>query len=380
MTTLLCFSHLRWNFVYQRPQHLMSRFAKVYRTFYFEEPVFIGEATDDYIDVQEDKNSAVTILTPMLTNNHADPPSQRLRVLLDRTITNYNITDFIAWYYTPLALEFTDHLVPSLTVYDCMDELSAFKNASPEIPYFEEELFKRSDIVFTGGYSLYEAKKGSHKNIYPFPSSVDKRHFMRAREVQHDPIDQAEIPHPRIGFFGVLDERLDIALLKATALLLPDWHFIMIGPTVKIDPQDLPVANNIHYLGGKTYDQLPSYLAGWDIAFIPFAQNESTRYISPTKTPEFLAGGRPVIATPIVDIVQPYGEAGLVAIAATPEEVAAAVTSISNNKDEKARLTRVDDFLKDNSWENTFYQMYKLMHELVGTKKNIHTETQKSYV
>lgn len=358
----------------------MSRFAKVYRTFYFEEPVFIGEATDDYIDVQEDKNSAVTILTPMLTNNHADPPSQRLRVLLDRTITNYNITDFIAWYYTPLALEFTDHLVPSLTVYDCMDELSAFKNASPEIPYFEEELFKRSDIVFTGGYSLYEAKKGSHKNIYPFPSSVDKRHFMRAREVQHDPIDQAEIPHPRIGFFGVLDERLDIALLKATALLLPDWHFIMIGPTVKIDPQDLPVANNIHYLGGKTYDQLPSYLAGWDIAFIPFAQNESTRYISPTKTPEFLAGGRPVIATPIVDIVQPYGEAGLVAIAATPEEVAAAVTSISNNKDEKARLTRVDDFLKDNSWENTFYQMYKLMHELVGTKKNIHTETQKSYV
>ncbi len=205
-----------------------------------------------------------------------------------------------------MAIAFTRHLQPQAVVYDCMDELSAFQGASPTLKNYEAELFSRADLVFTGGQSLYESKVNQHPNVYAFPSSVDVPHFGQARNLQ-EPADQAHIPHPRLGFFGVIDERMDIELLAGIAEARPDWHLVIIGPVVKIDPATLPQHENIHYLGGRDYKQLPAYLAGWDLAMLPFARNESTRFISPTKTPEYLAAGRPVVSTSIRDVVRPYG-------------------------------------------------------------------------
>ena len=227
----------------------------------------------------------------------------------------------IAWYYTPMMLPFSRHIDADVTVFDAMDELSKFKFAPVKLLELEQELIDRADVVFTGGSSLYEAKKDRHANVHCFPSSVDRAHFCKARAHQFDPADQEDLPKPRLGFYGVIDERFDIELLAKVAEMRPDWSFVMVGPVVKIATEDLPKRPNIHYLGGKTYAQLPAYLSGWDVALMPFAMNESTQFISPTKTPEYLAGGKPVVSTPIRDVVRHYGQLEGVKIASTAGRV-----------------------------------------------------------
>jgi glycosyltransferase involved in cell wall biosynthesis len=263
----------------------------------------------------------------------------------------------ILWYYTPMALSFSRHLAGDACVYDNMDELSGFKGASPRLLQLERELLRKADVVFTGGHSLYEAKRHRHRNIHPFPSSVDVRHFGTARgEERTDPPDQARIGRPRLGFFGVIDERMDVGLVGQLADLRPDWHFVMIGPVVKIDPATLPQRPNIYWLGGKPYAVLPDYLAGWDVGLMPFALNESTQFISPTKTPEFLAAGVPVVSTGIRDVVRPYGERGLVAIAADADRFAReAEEYLTTPKDHL--FAKIDRHLAKLSWDKTWSAM-----------------------
>jgi glycosyltransferase involved in cell wall biosynthesis len=361
----LCFSHLRWDFVWQRPQHLLSRAARTYRVVFFEEPIF--DADEPRLDLSE-RDVGLTVAVPHLP---AMPDEKRvfaaLRELVDAFVEE-NGDPAIVWYYSPIAMAFSGHLSARATVYDCMDELSAFKNAPPLLPAMEKKLFAKADLVFTGGMSLYEAKQGKHKSVHAFPSSIDAAHFASGRRDDRvDPADQAEIPHPRLGFFGVIDERMDLALVAETARLRPDWHFVMLGPVVKIDPADLPRLPNIHWLGGKSYGQLPAYIGGWDIGFMPFAMNEATRFISPTKTPEFLAAGIPVISTPITDVVRPYGENGLVEIAATAGDVVASAEELMQRPRE-AWLQRVDRHLGKTSWDRTWAGMHHLIRSAMAEK------------
>jgi glycosyltransferase involved in cell wall biosynthesis len=360
-TDLVCFSHLRWNFVYQRPQHLLSRFANFTRVFFVEEPIY--HDAPDKLQVDESVKN-VFIAVPYLQHGTSpEAATLKQKEMVDNLISLMEIKNYFSWYYTPMALPFTSHLEPKVIVYDCMDELSAFKFAPSALKDNEKELMAKADVVFTGGYSIYEAKKDRHHNIYPFPSSIDKEHFSSARTHTADPADQANIPRPRFGFFGVLDERFDIDLISKVAQAKPEWQFILIGPVVKIDPADLPRFDNIHYLGGKSYNELPQYLAGWDVAMIPFAMNESTRYISPTKTPEYLAAGKPVISTPIRDVISPYGENKLVSIAATAEEFIKHGEAILKKKNTKTWLNEVDAFLAGNSWDRTWSMMVKQIEQ-----------------
>jgi UDP-galactopyranose mutase len=290
--------------------------------------------------------------------------------MLAAFMAQQRIERFVLWYYTPWALRFTSQLKPLATVYDCMDELSLFKGANPQLKQFELELFRRADVVFTGGASLYEAKRSQHPNVHLFPSSIDTAHFGKARRPQDDSAgspasDQAAIPHPRLGFFGVIDERMDLELLRAVAAQRPDWQLVLIGPVVKIDLRALPQAPNIHYLGQKAYEQLPLYLAGWEVALMPFARNEATRFISPTKTPEYLAGGKPVVSTSIQDVVRPYGELGLVSIADSAQDAVAAIeAALALSPAERAEWqARVDVFLEGNSWDRTWAEMDRLISE-----------------
>lgn len=358
---VICVSHLRWNFVFQRPQHLMTRCARDRRVFFVEEPEYGSELTPS---LRCEAAGAVTIVVPQLPAD-LPPAASRvaLRKLLDGMLRTHRISDYLLWYYTPMALAFTDHLTPVATVYDCMDELSAFKGAPAILKQFEVDLMDRADLVLTGGQSLYEAKRHQHRNIHPFPSSVDVGHFGRARRIVKDPPDQATIPHPRLGFFGVIDERMDIALLDGVAAAKPDWHLVMLGPIVKIDPASLPQRPNIHYLGSKSYDELPGYVAGWDVALLPFARNEATRFISPTKTPEYMAAGKPVVSTSIHDVVRPYGQLGLVRIA---DQVPVFVQSCAEAMAEDAatRITQADAFLAHTSWDKTWSRIALLLDHL----------------
>lgn len=364
-TTLLCFSHLRWDFVYQRPQHLLSRFARTSRVFYIEEPMYGGDAPQLTISPRE---HGLSVVVPLLPSNLSDEAQHRaLGELIDELIAQESITAFIAWYYTPMALPWTRHLEPIALVYDCMDELSLFRGAPQAMVERERELIALADIVFTGGTSLYEAKRARSDNVHCFPSSVDSDHFRQARIRHQDPADQAGIPHLRLGFAGVIDERMDIELLAELASARPDWHLVLVGPVVKINPDLLPQLPNIHYLGAKPYAELPLYMSGWDVALLPFALNESTRFISPTKTPEYLAAGLPVVSTPIRDVVSPYGVAELVQIGRTAEEFVEAVErELDRTSLERSRwLKRVDGFLSTMSWDRTHEKMRELIVQLI---------------
>lgn len=316
--------------------------------------------------------SGVNIFVPQMPHGLSAATQETIqKLLLNNMLLEYEISDYVLWYYTPMALAFSTHLKPKLTVFDCMDELSAFKGAPQAMKDRESELLRRADLVFTGGQSLFEAKVGRHQDLHAFPSSIEYSHFAQARAFQGDePADQASIPHPRVGFAGVIDERMDITLVGEMARLRPDVHFVMVGPVVKIDPASLPKADNIHYLGGKSYKELPSYLAGWDACMLPFAHNESTRYISPTKTPEYLAAGKPVVSTSITDVVRPYAVQRLVRIADTAEEFVKELDAALTLDAQDAEWAKHRDaFLATNSWDITWRKMYTLIEDRIAARR-----------
>jgi UDP-galactopyranose mutase len=373
--TLLCFSHLRWDFVFQRPQHLMTRFAAARRVIYWEEPVTAAQGEAPQLDLKACAKSGVTVATPRLPDALQGAERETaIRALLDGFLAAEKIVTPIRWYYTPMMLGFSRHVEAAAVVYDCMDELSNFKFAPPELRQLERDLMEEADVVFTGGYSLYEAKQHQHANIHPFPSSVDRAHFAQARErnLLQDPEDQAALPRPRLGFYGVVDERMDLELLAHIADARPSWTLCIVGPVVKIDPADLPQRPNIKYLGGKTYAELPAYLSGWDVALMPFAINDSTKFISPTKTPEYLAGGRPVVSTAITDVIRHYGELDGVMVANTYDEfVAGCDAALKLAADPKGRwLEQVDGVLADLSWAQTFARMSALIDQAVMARQD----------
>jgi UDP-galactopyranose mutase len=369
---IVCFSHLRWDFVFQRPQHLLTRWGKEVPVYYIEEPIF-GDFEVNYLKAKA-YNENITIITPHIQEQSGEKEIQLyLEDAVKKLITWNNISDYLFWYITPMALPFSRNLNPKMVVYDCMDELSHFKGAHPDMIRNEAALLKVADVVFTGGQYLYEYKKDKHSNIYPFPSSIDQKHFESGLQCS-DPADQASIPHPRAGFFGVIDERLDIQLLDGLAQKLPEISFVMIGPVVKIDPAILPRHSNIFYLGQKNYSELPAYLGNWDIALLPFAKNDSTRFISPTKTPEYLCCEKPVVSTSIRDVVVPYGEMGLVLISDTVSDFAQSIKKAILLVNDNSWKKKVRQMLKSNSWDLTWQGMKRVILNTLEAKVSVSTK------
>ena len=362
--TLIVLSHLRWDFVFQRPQHLLTRAAAEFDVRFVEEPVWTDGGQPDVETLV--REHGICVVRPILPHGTSPAGAEaHQRDLLDAVVARAE-GPVVLWYYTPIALPFSRHIRADAVVFDKMDELSAFQNAPPSLLALEQELLDRADVVFTGGASIHEAAAHRHTNIHCFPSSIDAAHFAAARGGGLvEPTDQAAIPHPRIGFFGVIDERFDIELLRTVAALSPHMQFVMIGPVAKIDPAALPQAANIHWLGGKTYAELPAYLAGWKVGWMPFAINDATRFISPTKTPEFLAAGLPVVSTAIRDVVRPYGEAGLVEIASTTDETLSAFVRVLSMP-RLDWLARVDAQLAKGSWDRTWAAMRAEIVKFIG--------------
>jgi glycosyltransferase involved in cell wall biosynthesis len=358
MKTLVVFSHLRWNFVYQRPQHVLSRLAARWPVIFIEEPV--PGSHEDRIEAI-DAAPGVEVWRPHLRGAahgfHADhkPALQRL---VGKKMQAQDVRDYWIWFYTPMALPMADKLEPEGIIYDCMDELSAFKNAPQQLIDQETALFKSADVVFTGGRSLYNAKKTRHPNVHCFPSSVDALHF---RQGTADHPLQQDIPHPRLGYCGVIDERIDLQLIAGMADARPDWQFVMVGPVVKIDPASCPQRPNIHWLGQQGYNDLPAFINGWDVCLLPFALNESTRFISPTKTLEYMACGRPCVSTAIRDVVEPYGHvvpihADAAGFVSACEEIMQR-TPVQKQKHDRA----VADIIARTSWDATAHAMGELI-------------------
>lgn len=370
---LVCFCHLRWSFVWQRPQHILTRLARRTDVVIVEEPEIAVDA--EGASLRTRRADGLTIATPVLPVRAGqgwgfhDSTNPIVASLLDTYLTESG-WDMpgrrnTVWYYTPMALGATP---PSIlfrtTVYDVMDELANFQGAPADLKQRERAVLEAADVVFTGGPSLYSTRASLHPRISCHPSGVETSHFTRARSVSSLPPDIASLPRPIAGFYGVIDERLDVALLAEAAMARPDWSFVVIGPVVKIDPATLPDQANIHYLGMRDYNQLPAYLAGFDVAILPFARNAATRFISPTKTLEYLAGGRPVVSTPIEDVVQLYGD--VVAIADGVDEFVAAIEGLLDEPPEAkdARERRAAETLSRYEWDAIVDRMW---NEIVTT-------------
>jgi UDP-galactopyranose mutase len=359
---LLCLSHLRWNYVFQRPQHLMTRFAAERRVFFLEDPV-VGTG---FPILSAARSGQVTVLTPQLPRGiEADDAEMVVRQLVRAFARDHGIVAPLLWFYSPMMLPIVEDLPPAAIAFDCTDDGLAFDGPPDTRAAREEALLEQADVVFTSGHSLYERRRQSHPNVHPFPSSVDVEHFAQARRALPEPEDQRRLPRPRIGFAGVIDERMDLPLVAAIARLRPQWQLVMVGPTAKVDPARLPRAANVHYLGIKRYDDLPGYMSGWDAAILPFARNAATRYLSPTKTPEYLAAGRPVVSTSVPDVVRPYGERQLVRIADTPDAFVAAIDAALA---ERTPPPGTDAFLAGLSWDRTWAAMNHLVEAAVAER------------
>jgi glycosyltransferase involved in cell wall biosynthesis len=366
---IVCLSLLQWDFAGQRAQRLMSRSARERRVFFVEEPVF--GATVPGLDIRRN-DCGVFVVTPHLCegSDDAEAPATEQALLLDELFLEYEVCDYILWYYTPTALAFTWRLDPLLVVYDCMDELSALDSAKRR----EAELLRLADVVFTSRHGLDEAKRRFHHNVHPLPDRVDLEHFRNARREITEPVDQAHIGRPRLGFSGAIDERLDLELLAAIAEARADWQIVMIGPIVEIAPSELPRRPNIHYLGDRMYKDLPAYFSGWDVAVAPFSRGESTRLIAPVETSEYLAAGVPMVSTSIRDVELVYGRRGLVKIADTTDDFVAAAERLMNRQgdcDYDAWLDRVDEALVSSACDETWARMMNLIDL---TLKKIYSE------
>jgi protoporphyrinogen oxidase/glycosyltransferase involved in cell wall biosynthesis len=359
MSTIVVFSHLRWDFVFQRPQHLLSRLAQHYPILFVEEPEY-----DDGAPFMQRTHPApnVTVCrahTPIDAVGFHDDQLRLLQPMVGQLAPPGE--QVIAWFYTPMALPLLQSLQPALVVYDCMDELASFKNPPKQLLQRESALLNIADLVFAGGPSLYEAKKHRHPNVHCFSSSVDLKHFQQALDRSRVHPQQAAIPHPRFGFYGVLDERFDPDLVGAVADAHPEWQIVLAGPIVKIDQARLPRRANIHYLGQQPYEALPDLLAGWDVCLMPFAINEATKFISPTKVLEYMAAQLPIISTPIADVANPYGH--VVAIASGAEEfVAACEAALAMSPAQRREMAEaMKTVVAATSWDATAGHMHALL-------------------
>ena len=362
---LVVFSHLRWNFVYQRPQHLLSRLARNRRVIFIEEPVR-DDAPEAWFEYDEPVPNVQVCVphTPAASTGFSPEQLEYLRPLVKDLRATQLLGQYVAWFYTPMALSLLEVLSPAAVIYDCMDELSTFLNAPPELIVREQELLGLADVVFTGGPSLYLAKRDRHPNVHCFPSSIDAQHFAQAKpgsETIAEASDQSALARPRLGYFGVIDERLDLALIDSLAESHPDWQVVMVGPVVKIDPATLPRRPNIHYLGQKQYEELPAYLRGWEVCLMPFALNASTKYISPTKVLEYMAAERPIVSTSIRDVAEPYGSFLRIADGAPAFIAACEAAMASSPADRQARLESMRKVISTTSWDATAAAMSDLI-------------------
>lgn len=347
---MIVFCHLRWQFVYQRPQHLISRMSKTFKILMVEEPIGF-DAGEEFTAIINEVNPNLYILQPKVRS------IEDIASVLPKYVSNKAIK--IGWFYSASFGPLLNSLDFETVIYDCMDELSLFKGAPQSLINQEQFLLQQADIVFTGGKSLYESKRKMHDNVFCFPSSVDEAHFAQAINGIPTPEDIAVVSGPVVGYFGVIDERIDLDLLYESASRLPEVSFVMIGPLAKIEDSDLPRLPNIHYLGMKAYNDLPRYLKAFDVAMMPFALNDATKFISPTKTLEYMAAGKPIISTRIKDVAREYSHC--VEIVDNVDDFCAAVLTLKV----KGFQNNVDytEILSNTSWDATAKKMKEIIKE-----------------
>jgi len=373
---LIVHSHLRWDFVWQRPQQLLSRLARRNDVLFVEEPIYYDDVADARLalSVPEPRVYRAVPMLPASFRGEYDASIAEIRELVRREIAPGgtlagSFVRPVQWFYTPMpAPAMIGAFDERAVVYDCMDELSKFRFAPRELVDRERYLMAQSDVVFTGGYALSQSKAKYHANVHFFGCGVDIGHFASARSADLElPRELAALERPVIGYYGVIDERIDYDLLRHLAQALPHAELVMVGPVVKVDPSELPQAPNIHWLGQRQYAELPAHVKGFDVCLMPFALNEATEYINPTKTLEYMAAGKPIVSTAVSDVVHNFTP--VVAVARSPEEFVAAVRSAIEAPSAEM-IARGLEQARANSWESIVARMERIIRDAMRTRES----------
>ena len=370
----IVFSHLRWDFVWQRPQQILSRLAATHPVLFVEEPHY-GHSSLSRLDISyplENIVRAVPQLNDRLRAKY-DVSMQMVCSLLQLEFQHNpdlakQFREPAIWFYTPMPSPMVlEEFDPVGVIYDCMDELAQFKGAPTDIRYREKSLMKKADIVFTGGRKLYEAKAPLHPCVHFFGCGVDIEHFSKAQSPDTIiPEDLRNLSGPTIGYFGVIDERLDYELIAHLSRSKPKWNIVMVGPVVKVNPEGLPQAPNIHWLGQRDYHVLPNYVKCFDVCMMPFALNEATEYINPTKTLEYMAARKPIVSTAVADVVKNF--APIVRIAHSHEDFIRQVDTLRNPED--AELDAGLAMARNSTWDYIVGEIEKLITDAVLIRAN----------
>jgi glycosyltransferase involved in cell wall biosynthesis len=373
---IIVHSHLRWDFVWQRPQQLLSRFAQRSHVLFVEEPIYLDDVGEAHLGLSQpmDRVHRVVPMLPVELRGEYDASIAVIRESLRQQLAPDGalgglFTRPIQWFYTPMpAPAMIGAFDERAVIYDCMDELSKFRFAPRELVDRERALMAEADVVFTGGYRLWESKSKYHANVHFFGCGVDVAHFASARSSDLElPRELAALQKPVVGYYGVIDERIDYDLLRHLAGALPHAELVMVGPVVKVDPSELPQAPNIHWLGQRQYAELPAHVKGFDVCLMPFALNDATEYINPTKTLEYMAAGKPIVSTAVSDVVHNFTP--VVAVAHSPEEFVAAVRAAIEAPSAEL-IARGLEQARTNSWESIVARMERIIRDAMRTRES----------
>jgi glycosyltransferase involved in cell wall biosynthesis len=263
------------------------------------------------------------------------------------------------WSFTPDVSYLLDALTPRKVIYYCVDDFASFTGYDRRrVQSDEVDLCKRADLVVTTSRALQEAKKSLNSNTIFVPHGVDYEHFAKALCPCAEPVDLSAIPRPRVGFFGLIRDWLDLDLVRQVAAKRPAWQFVFIGGhdwSVDLSLYRMP---NIHFIGGRPYGDLPAYCAHMDVGLIPFKLNELTMSVNPIKLREYLAAGLPVAATPLPE-VQAYSE--LVRIGAGPTDFTAAIEAALQTPPEARR--RLSEAMAAETWPTKMEQICRCLQD-----------------
>ncbi len=354
---LIVHSHLCWDWVWQRPQQFLSRLSRRHEVLFVEGPVSVSGLEASYSTRRHFSNFPnITVFQTFIPDGRWHDghwvDGERHRLLREALAgpLKGRFDGAVQWFYDPMAVTaFAGRMNESAIVYDCMDELSQFKGAPPALVERERDLLRVADVVFAGGRKMHESKSRFNANCHFYGCGVDVEHFGRARDAKTSvPDDMAALSGPTLGYFGVVDERLDYELLAKLADADPDWNIVMVGPMTKIDPAIVPQRPNLHWLGGREYSRLPAYAKGFDVCLMPFARNEATEYINPTKALEYMATARPIVSSDVPDVVSNFSS--VVGIARSHDEFIALCRTALQSPDQQA-VARGVQMAEDNTWD-----------------------------
>lgn len=369
---LLVHSHLRWDFVWQRPQQMLARLAARAPVYFVEEPVAVAEARAHLVVTTP--TPGVTRILPVLprgaTSSGATSSDHDLHLVAELLCQLFGPDGALAggargatqWFYSPMSApvmlgRLAEHLRTGAVVYDCMDELRNFRYAPPDLGRREQQLLRRADLVLAGGHRLWQARARVHANAHFIGCGVDVAHFAAGREVAR-PTDLGPVDRPVMGYYGVIDERLDYELIDQLARAHPEATVAMVGPVVKVDPDALPAAENLRWLGARAYAELPAYSAAFAVCLMPFALNAATAYINPTKALEYMAAGRPVVSTAVPDVLHHFRPVARVGHTRT-EFVAEAGRALRDPRPDLLAMGR--QWAEANTWEAIVARVERLL-------------------